>query len=102
MNNKCNYTISLDDRLVGKIRSRFKNEESLSQWMQQQLELVVLNYAENKNEHQNMKEETRKRLEMLAAGKPHEGLKDLKGIMALANTTIDELRQGYISDKYNI
>lgn len=39
----CSYTFTLNDALVENIRPSFSDEEALEQWLQQQLEAVLLN-----------------------------------------------------------
>jgi len=40
----CSYSITLDDAIVQKIRPTFASEKAWEQWLQQQLEAVILDY----------------------------------------------------------
>lgn len=40
------YTFTLDDKLVGKISPKFSNEQALIHWLQRELELIVIRYAQ--------------------------------------------------------
>ena len=40
----CSYNITLNDALVEKVRPSFANEEALEQWLQQQIEAVLIEY----------------------------------------------------------
>lgn len=97
----CSYTFSLDDRLVGRISPRFASDESLRQWMQQQLEMVIIRYVEDASVHSS-KEKTIQRLNDLASGKSKGGLRDLKGIMSPSSMTAEQLRDSYVNEKYGI
>ena len=41
----CTYSISIDDSVMENVRPAFPDEESLSRWMQQQMELLMIRYA---------------------------------------------------------
>ena len=40
----CSYNITLNDALVEKVRPSFANDEALEQWLQQQIEAVLIEY----------------------------------------------------------
>ena len=40
----CSYNITLDDALVEKVRPSFADNKALEQWLQQQLESILINY----------------------------------------------------------
>lgn len=40
----CSYNITLNDSIVEKVRPSFANEKALEQWLQQQLEALLLDY----------------------------------------------------------
>lgn len=42
----CSYNITLNDALVEKVRPSFADNEALEQWLQQQMETVLLAYYE--------------------------------------------------------
>lgn len=41
----CTYSISISDSVMENVRPAFPDEESLSRWMQQQMELLMIRYA---------------------------------------------------------
>ena len=41
----CTYSISINDSVMEIVRPAFTDEESLSRWMQQQMELLMIRYA---------------------------------------------------------
>lgn len=41
----CTYTISINDTIIDKVRPAFADEDALSNWMQQQMELMLVRYA---------------------------------------------------------
>ena len=41
----CSYNITLEDKLVERVRPAFANSEALCSWMQEQLEVLVLQLA---------------------------------------------------------
>ena len=98
----CNYTFSLDDRLVDRISPRFSSDESLRQWMQRQLELIIIRYVDDTAMSSPSKEDAIQRLNDLTSGKSKGGLKDLKGIMASSSKTAEQLKEAYISEKYDV
>ena len=100
----CTYTFTLDDRLVDKISPQFKGQEAMRQWLQQELELLVVRRAERTANGQNSqdKELARKRILELTSGKRKTTLADLKGIMAGAMHSVEEMRSDYLSEKYGL
>ena len=40
----CSYSITLNDSIIEKIRPSFANEKALEQWLQQQMEAMVIEY----------------------------------------------------------
>jgi hypothetical protein len=40
----CSYNITLSDTLVEKVRPSFADDKALEQWLQQQMEEIVLDY----------------------------------------------------------
>ena len=41
----CTYSISISDEVIEDVRSAFADEDSLSRWLQQQMELLLIQYA---------------------------------------------------------
>ena len=100
----CTYTFTLDDRLVDKISHQFKGQEAMHQWLQQELELLIAQRAENTANVLNPqdKELARKRVMELTSGVRKMTLTDLKGIMAGATHSVEEMRKDYLIEKYNL
>ncbi|MBR5082148.1 MAG: hypothetical protein IKX35_06895 [Bacteroidales bacterium] len=41
----CTYNISISDEVIEDVRPAFADEDSLSRWLQQQMELLLIQYA---------------------------------------------------------
>ena len=41
----CTYNISISDEVIDDVRPAFADEDSLSRWLQQQMELLLIQYA---------------------------------------------------------
>lgn len=41
----CTYNISISDAVIEDVRPAFDDEDSLSRWLQQQMELLLVQYA---------------------------------------------------------
>ena len=44
----CTYSITLNDNLVNQVRSEFPNDEALQQWLEDQIEDVLIRYKAQK------------------------------------------------------
>ena len=42
----CVYSVSLDDKVMERVRPQFKDEATLRKWLEQQLQQVVAQYAQ--------------------------------------------------------
>lgn len=40
----CSYNITINDTIIDKVRLSFPSEQALEQWLQQQLEAMILDY----------------------------------------------------------
>lgn len=40
----CSYNITINDTIIDKVRPSFPSEQALEQWLQQQLEAMILDY----------------------------------------------------------
>ena len=100
----CTYTFTLDDRLVSRISPQFKGQEAMRQWLQQELELLIVQRAEKMGNVQKTqdKESARQRILELTSGKRKMTLADLKGIIAGATHSAEEMRSDYLSEKYGL
>jgi hypothetical protein len=41
----CTYNISISDAVIDDVRPAFADEDALSRWLQQQMELLLIQYA---------------------------------------------------------
>ena len=41
----CTYNISISDAVIDDVRPAFADDEALSRWLQQQMELLLIQYA---------------------------------------------------------
>ena len=62
----CNFKISINDKIIDKVRPAFADDEALSDWMQQQLELMLVRYAAGLEQNQRHDEPLSKRLRGIA------------------------------------
>ena len=101
--NMCTYTFTLDDKLVDKISPQFQGQEAMRQWLQQELELLIVQRAEKTDNllKPQDKEAARQRILELS-GKRETTLADLKGIMAGAAHSAEEMRSNYLAEKYGL
>ena len=100
----CTYTFTLDDRLIDRISPQFQGQEAMRQWLQQELELLIVQRAEkmaNVLKPQD-KEAARQRILEFTSGKRKTTLADLKGVMAEATKSIEEMRSDYLTEKYGL
>ena len=100
----CTYTFTLDDRLVNRIRPQFKGQEAMRSWLQQELELLITQRAEktaNASSRQD-KDAARTRILELASDKREITLADLKGVLAGATHSAEEMRSDYLTEKYGL
>lgn len=99
------YTITLDDGLVGKVSSQFATHASMQDWLQNEVELIVIHHAEamNKNEAKGRTHSVAKELERLSATKPTKSnFFKLGEILPPSKHSDKELLQGYLKDKYGL
>ena len=62
----CTYTISINDTIIDKVRPAFADEDALSNWMQQQMELMLVRYAAGLEQTKKNKEPLSMRLRGIA------------------------------------
>ena len=43
----CTYNISISDAVIDGVRPAFADDDALSRWLQQQIELLLIQYATN-------------------------------------------------------
>ena len=55
----CTYTFTLDDKLVSRISPQFSSSKSMQQWLQRELELLLIHHAEGLAPHDKEKEHAR-------------------------------------------
>ena len=64
----CNYNIAVDDKLMAKARHVFKDEQTITLWMQQQIEQLLLQVVEDEESDNQLMYILRKSEERAAAG----------------------------------
>ena len=82
----CTYNISLSDAAIDRIRPAFKDDAAVKEWLQQQLELLVLQFK-------------------VTTPQPHSSkhsLSHLRGIFADSDMTDKQLKDEYFSEKYGV
>jgi len=63
----CTYKISVNDSLIERVRPAFPDEESLVEWMQQQIDLLLVNFASSKETAMNKNQRLSERLRGIAS-----------------------------------
>lgn len=82
----CTFNFSLSDASIDRIRPAFKDDAAVQAWLQEQLEILVMQYkvtpeAEKPNIH---------------------SLSHLRGILADSGMTDKQARDEYLNEKYGV
>lgn len=98
----CTYNISIDDTLIEQLRPSLGTDGDVHEWMQRQIELAVLRYV-LQLKGDSMRQETIQRIIGISKADGNAiSLRDLEGILPANQTPFDDLRDEYISEKYNL
>lgn len=62
----CTYNISVNDTLMETIRPAFPNELALEQWLQQQMDIIIIEFAAKQQVPINSKQPLSQRLRGIA------------------------------------
>lgn len=62
----CTYNISVNDTLMETIRPAFPNELALEQWLQRQMDIIIIEFAAKQQVHVNSKQPLSQRLRGIA------------------------------------
>lgn len=82
----CTFNFSLSDASIDRIRPAFKDDAAVQAWLQEQLEMLVMQYKVTPLEE-----------------KPHtHSLSHLRGIFANSGMTDKQLRDEYLNEKYGV
>lgn len=82
----CTFNFSISDMAIDRIRPAFKDDIAMHAWLQDQLEILVMQFNETS---QGEKKHTH-------------SLSHLRGIFAESNKTSEQLRDEYLNKKYGV
>ena len=94
----CAYTFTFDDKLIDSIRPRFANETAMKNWLQKEMELILIYHADTPNK-QSKKEILDK---IMALKHDKDGLFKLPYILPPSKYTDEELIDEYLEEKYGL
>ena len=98
----CTYSISIDDNLIEQLRPTLGANGDVNEWMQRQIELAVLRLVQQRNSESKRQESIRRILAIAEADGNTVSLSDLEGILPASRTSLEDLRNEYISEKYGL
>lgn len=85
----CTFNLKIEDSVVDKIRPAFKDDSAMQEWMQQQLDMLVVQYVQRMP--QRLQEKT----------SPSHSLSHLRGVFTSAKTD-EQLMDEYLQEKYGV
>ena len=101
----CTYSISVNDTLMEDIRPAFPNEDAVGQWLQSQVDLLLMDFARRQKQNTPGQMTLSQRLRGIATasidGKKTYRHKALCGILN-TEATEDELLEEYLQEKYHL
>ena len=62
----CTYNISVNDAVIESIRPAFSDEKALEQWLQQQMDMILIEFAAKQKAYVTSKQPLSKRLRGIA------------------------------------
>lgn len=98
----CTYSISIEDNLIEQLRPALGANSDVNAWMQHQIELAVLQCIQQLKS-KSMRQESIRRIKAIAeADGSTLSLRDFEGILPASQTSIEDLRDEYICEKYGV
>ena len=98
----CTYSISIEDTLIEQLRPTLGADSDVNDWMQHQIELAVLRYIQQLKS-KNMRQESIRRIMAISeADGSSISLRDFEGILPVPQSSLEDLRDEYISEKYGV
>ena len=98
----CTYSISIEDKLMEQLKPALGGESDVNEWMQRQIELAVLRYVQQLNGKSTRKDSIQRIVAISEADGNTISLRDLEGILPVPQTSFEDLRDEYISEKYDV
>lgn len=98
----CTYSISIEDTLIEQLRPVIGSDSDVNDWMQRQVELVVLRYVQQHKSRSKRQDSLQRLLDLASADPSTITLSDLEGILPAPQTSIEDLRNEYLSEKYGV
>ena len=95
-------TITIEDNLVEQLRPALGADSDVKDWIQRQIELAVLQYVQQLKS-KSMRQESIRRIKAIAeADGSTLSLRDFEGVLPASQTSIEDLRDEYISEKLQV
>ena len=101
-NNMCTYNISIEDTLIEQLRPTLGADSDVNDWMQRQIELAVLRCIQQHKNRSKRQDSIRRIIALSEADGSTISLRDFEGILPAPQTSLEELRDEYISEKYGV
>ena len=93
----CTVSIKVNDSLLHRAWANMDDDVDVAEWMQQQIEAILLKMALASERKSQAKSHALQRLWDLAEADPGTiSLRDLEGILPAPKTSLDDLRNEYI------
>ena len=98
----CTYSISIDDTLIEQLKPTLNANEDVNDWMQRQIELAVLQYVLQFKSKSVRQESINRIIGISETDGDAVSFRDLEGILPPFQTSIEDLRDEYITEKYGL
>lgn len=97
----CRYNIAIDDTLIEELKYHIDKDIEIQTWLEDMLHKVILSYvAQFTTDSRSNGERVCRQVEAL--GDTPEGFFGLPTVLKPSNTSANELRDEYISEKYGV
>lgn len=100
----CTFALTLDDKLVERVKPAFKSEKAMNEWLQAQMELLlrkkVSKTSSKKQKEKLSPEEFLKKLQELEGDK--DGFVKMIELLPPSKISTEELLNEYYEEKYGI
>jgi hypothetical protein len=98
----CTYSISIEDTLIEQLRPALGADSDVNAWMQHQVEIAVCRSILQLKSKSMRQECIRRIIDISEADGDSLSLRDFEGILPAPQTSLEDLRDEYISEKYSV
>ena len=96
----CTYSISIEDNLIEQLRPALGTDSDVKDWMQHQVEMAVFRSILQLKSKSMRQESIQRIITISETDGDAVSFRDLEGIQPASQTSIEDLRDEYISEKY--